>query len=320
MDGGSARGPINQGQVIFVASSALFERGDVMRKARKYQVGVLEDLAHSERISNCREIMELKMALRAVELSSPEFVLLDGSLEALIKRDNWVTPFGARYREQSVRRFLDKLLSGISEAGIKLTEDFAPVTLNPEYGKVIDAIVEDSYRSEFGESPRRDEFMRARVFLERCEMIHSLHELLSKSRNLVAIAKRSSSHTYFESEIPDIEVVRRFFGTMEGFLRPKEIELNSPSYYGIDARYPLTLTYARLERGANPLRVEVVGHHDEGSLARIMGSLACSSIRGYPYHLRIVHEMAKVKWREMVYLMRNLRVIDWVTGREFLGE
>ncbi|MEM1984477.1 MAG: DNA double-strand break repair nuclease NurA [Candidatus Korarchaeum sp.] len=317
VDGGSSRGPINQGQVIFIASSSLFERGKSVRRARKYQIGVLDDLWHSERISTCRETMEVKMALRATESLDPEILLLDGSLEALISRDAW-TPFGARYGSQPLRSFLEDILSEME--GIDLTGDLVPLTLNQATSETVDSIIEGYYVHKVGRAPRRDELLRARIFLERYETLISLNELLTNSKRLVAVSKRSGSKIYFRSKIPDIEIVRKSFLFKTGYLRPIRSELRFPAYYGIDSSYPITITYAKLERNANPLRIEIVGEHDENSLGRIIGFLAKNSIRGYPYHLRMAHEMAKVSREEVLHLLKNLHLTERPSGREVLGE
>ncbi|MDW8036022.1 MAG: DNA double-strand break repair nuclease NurA, partial [Candidatus Korarchaeum sp.] len=154
IDGGSSRGPINQGQVIFITSSSLFGRGESVRRARKYQIGILDDLWHNERISICRETMEIKIALRASESLNPEVMLLDGSLEALISRDAW-TPFGARYGSQHLRSFfLEDILSEIRDLGIDLTSGLVSLTLSQDLSEGIDSIIESYYVRKLGRSPR----------------------------------------------------------------------------------------------------------------------------------------------------------------------
>lgn len=318
IDGGSNRRRINQGQVVFITSSSLFERGSRVRRARKYQVGVLDDIWHGERISICRETMEVKMALRTIESSNPEILLLDGSLEALAGER--LTPFGSRYRFLHTRRFLEDVVDEIREAGIGLTDGLVSLLLNPGNSEIVDGIIEEYYRSKLGEELRRDELVRIRMFLERYETLISLNELLSKSERLVAISKRSGSRVYFESRIPDLEIVRRSCPLKTGYLIPKKISLRFPEYYGIESSYPITITYAKFERNSNPLRIEVLGEHDEQSMGRILSSLARSAVRGYPYHLRVAHEMARIGRGEVLHLMKNLRLTDWISGREVLGE
>lgn len=323
IDGGSGKWPINQGQVIFVTSSSLFERGRFNRRARKYQVGVLDDLWNNERISICRETMEVKMALRAVESSDPEVVLLDGSLESLVG-DETRTPFGARYGFQHLRRLfpLEEIVSKLSAEGIDLKSGLISLTLSFDNSEAVDRIVEEYYKSKLRRAPDRDELLRARIFLERYETLVSLNELLSKSRRLVAVSKRSGSRLYFRFKVPDMEVVRRSYRFKAGYLEPKRVELKFPDYYRteLSRSYPLTVTYAKLERNASPLRIEVLGEHDDSFLSKVLGSLSGSSVMGYPYHLRLAHEMARIGRKEMVHLLRNLHLIDRVSGREILGE
>jgi NurA-like 5'-3' nuclease len=315
VDGGSGILFLNQGQVMFLTSSSLFQRDERIRRSRKYHMGVLDAFAHNERVSICRKTMEVKMAIRTVESLNPDLLLLDGSLKAFVDGDIWATPFGSRYPASDVRKFLDKLLMGIEGMGLDLASGFVPLTHSQEYSREIDAMIGEVLEGSGG-TLRKDELLRARAYLERYEFLYSMNKLLSMSKNVVAISKRSGSNAYFGSEIPDIEIVRRCYEMRPGFLKPISMNLDF-QYHGIDSSYPIKLTYARLERGANVLRIEVLG--DREDIGEILGSLARDSIKGYPYHLRIAHEMAKVGRKLIQFLTKNLH-LDLVSGREVLGE
>jgi len=316
VDGGSGILFLNQGQVMFLTSSSLFQKDDAIRRARKYHMGVLDAFAHTERVSICRKTMEIKMALRTIESLNPDLLLLDGSLKAFVDGDIWATPFGSRYRVSEVRKFLDKFLMGIEGMGLDLTSGLIPLTQSREHSRDIDAIIEEVLREKGGETLGRDEFLRARAYLERYEFLYSLNKLLSTSKKIVAISKRSGGSAYFRSNVPDIEIVRRCCEMKPGFLEPIPMDLDFQNH-GIDSSYSIYLTYARLERGANVLRVEALGDSDD--VSEIIGSLARNSIKGYPYHLRIAHEMAKVGRKLIHFLVKNLH-LDIVSGREVLGE
>lgn len=314
IDGSDNSDYLTLGQVIFVTSSSLFLRDERPLISRKYQIGVIDDYHYRERISFCREAMENKMALRAMELE-PEIILIDGSFLAKVERGIWSTPYGHR-----VPYFMRKILKEVeSSLKLDLAGDLISFTHIMEVSARIEEIVTSILEEERGNEPERDEVMRAMTFIERYEALISLNELLKRRKGLlVAIAKRSSSRYYFNSRLPDMEVVRRYAGMEPGFLVPKEAELRFPEFTGIESSYPIMITYTRLERNAAPLRMEIV-EKDESLLEPLIGSLAKYSIRGYPYHLRRVHELTKIDRRLMTHLVRNLPMLG-ISGREKLGE
>ncbi len=315
IDGSSNSEYLTLGQVIFAVSSSFFMKETEPVVARKYQIGVMDDYHYRERVSLCRETMELKMALRSLELG-PEILLMDGSFLAMVDRGLWSTPYGQKvpYHMRRILREFDSTL------GLNLTGGLVSYTHLVNLMGKIEEIVASVLEEEGGKPPQRDEIRRAMAFIERYEALCSLNELLRRGRGvLVAVAKRSSSRLYFNSRLPDMEVVRRYTSLEPGYLSPKVVELSFPEYSGIDDTYPISLTYVRLERGTSPLRVEVVGSVDESVLEELLGSLARYSVRGYPYHLRRVHELAKIGRDLMSHLSRNL-LIPEVSGRERLGE
>ncbi len=315
IDGSNNSDYLTLGQIIFVVSASLFMKDSEPVIARKYQIGVMDDYHYRERVSFCRETMEVKMALRSLELE-PEILLMDGSFLAMVDKGLWSTPYGQKV-PYSMRRILREVESAL---GVDLTQGLVSHTHLMDISTRIEEIVSSVLEDEKGKPPERDEVRRAVAFIERYEVLSSLNELLRRGRGtLVAVAKRSGSRLYFNSRLPDMEVVRRYTSLESGYLSPKLAELRFPEYSGIDDTYRITLTYARLERATNPLRVEVVGDADESFLEELLGSLARYSVRGYPYHLRRVHELAKIGRDLMSHLARNLLVPE-VSGRERLGE
>ncbi len=315
IDGSNNSEYLTLGQVIFAVSASFFMKDTEPVVARKYQIGVMDDYHYRERVSLCRETMELKMALRSLELG-PEILLMDGSFLAMVDRGLWSTPYGQKV-PYHMRRILREVESTL---GLNLTEGLVSYTHLVNLMGKIEEIVASVLEEESGKPPQRDEIRRAMAFIERYEVLCSLNELLRRGRGvLVAVAKRSSSRLYFNSRLPDMEVVRRYTSLEPGYLSPKVVELSFPEYSGIDDTYPISLTYVRLERATSPLRVEVVGNVDESVLEELLGSLARYSVRGYPYHLRRVHELAKIGRDLMSHLSRNL-LIPEVSGRERLGE
>ncbi len=315
IDGSSNSDYLTLGQVIFVTSASLFMRDSEPVVARKYQIGVMDDFHYRDRVASCRETMEVKMALRSLDLR-PEIVLMDGSFLAMASRGLWATPYGWKVPHH-MRRILMAVESSL---GVGLTGGLISITHQIDTARRLEELVRSLLEEEKGTPPDKDEIRRAVAFVERYESLLSLNRLLSQGeRVLIAIAKRSGSRSYFNHRLPDMELVRRYTGQEPGYLAPKVLELRFPDYSGIGRGYKITLTYARLERGTNPLRIEIVGEVSDQRLEEILGSLAGFSVKGYPYHLRRVHELTKVGRDLMMHLAKNLMMPE-ISGRERLGE
>ncbi len=313
VDGSNNSDYLTLGQVLFVASASLFFKDEESVRARKYQIGVIEDYYLRERISFCRETMEVKMGIKSLDLG-PEVLLMDGSFIASTSR-GLSTPYGQRV-PYHMRRILEEVKDRL---GYDLTGGLSSITHQADVSGLIGSIVRSILEEELGRTPKKDEIMRAKAFIEGYEKLLSLNKLLKEGKTIVvAVAKRSSSSSYFDDRTPDLEIVRRY-SNQKGFLASKVVQLNFPEFSGIEDSYPITLTYARLERNANPLRVEIVGSLGNEEVAKLVSSLARYSVRGYPYHLRVVHEMTKIGKELMLHLGRNLKVVE-ISGREILGE
>ncbi len=313
VDGSNNSDYLTLGQVLFITSASLFFKDEEAVRARKYQIGVLEDYYLKERISFCRETMEVKMGLKSLDLGS-EILLMDGSFIASINR-GLSTPYGQRV-PYHMRRILEEVMNQLK---YDLTDGLSSITHQAEVSDLIGSIVGSILEEELRRSPKKDEIMRAKAFIEGYEKLLSLNKLLKGGRTIIiAIAKRSSSSSYFDDRTPDLEIIRRY-SNQRGFLLPKVTQLTFPEFSGIGDSYPITLTYVRLEKNANPLRVEIVGSLNYEEVAMLLSSLARYSVRGYPYHLRVVHEMTKISKEMMLHLARNLKIVE-ISGREILGE
>ncbi len=313
VDGSNNSDYLTLGQVLFIASASLFLKDEEAIRARKYQIGIIEDYYLRERVSFCRETMEVKMGIRSLDFG-PDILLMDGSFIASIDR-GLSTPYGQRV-PYHMRRILEEIRD---QLGYDLTSGLSSITHRIEVSDLIESIVRSILEEELGRNPKKDEIMRAKAFIERYEKLLSMNKLFKEGKSsVIAIAKRSSSSSYFDDKIPDVEIVRRY-SNQEGFLLPKVTMLTFPEFSGIEDSYPVTFTYARLERNANPLRIEILGSMDAVRVAKLISSLAKYSVRGYPYHLRVVHEMTKIGREMMDHLARNLKVME-ISGREILGE
>ncbi len=136
--------------------------------------------------------------------------------------------------------------------------------------------------------------------------------------NVVFIAKRSQGRELLGGPLGDIFYFSRASASA-GFSAPCSTK-------------GVTHFYARLEDGAECLRIEVVGDMgappcDEASrdgdwkeVMRLLDELAHGAVGGYPYVLIQAHEIAHIGDREMEAIANLLGAGILESGREVLGE
>ncbi len=315
VDGGSRPISYTQGRVLFLTSAAMIVRDKGLKKYRVYQFGLTDYYEASERIKYCRETLESKMARFFVLGRDKGLLLMDGSLSAPLEHRVFLTKYEFA-SPISLRYALKNLIEELNSSnGIRsYTHDL--YRRDELQDKVLDAL-----STLKGEGVIKVEDVSvAMAFLERYEALESFRSLYravsSGGIRLVGISKRSSSRRYFESRVPDIEIVNRLARSV-GYLEPKTYEVRLPEYLG-DDYFTITFTYAKLEDNAPPMKVEVLGPLAESEFSKILGILRRYSVKGYPYHLRLVHEMAKITKDMVDFVLKSIETGP--TGREWLGE
>ncbi len=316
VDGGSRPVSYTQGRVLFLTSAAMIVRGSDLNRYRVYQFGVTDYYEANERIRYCREILESKMARSFLFKHDEGLLLMDGSLSAPLERRVYIT----RYEFISPSSLKYALKSLIDEfVKFQGVRSYTHDLYNREelQDKVLTSLSE---LVREGAVAKVEDVSMAMAFLEKYEALESFKSLysdvLSGKVRLIGISKRSSSRRYFESKIPDIEIVGRLAKSV-GYLKPKTYEVRLPDYVG-NVSFPITLTYVKLESNTPPMKVEVLGSIGESELLEILGTLKRYSVKGYPYHLRLVHEMAKITKDMVDFVLRSIETGP--TGREWLGE
>ncbi len=316
VDGGSRPVKYTQGQVIFLSSAAMVVKGKRLKRYRVYQFGITDYFGAEERIKYCREVLESKIARQFV-LDGRGIVLLDGSLSAPLEHRVFVSKYelGSSY---SLSYLLKDLIS--ESRGVKGVRSY---THDLFLRDKLQAEVIDRLQKLVNENIIRkiEDVSLAMAFLERYEALKSYLDLYKESLNkkvvLVGISKRSSSRRYFNSKTPDIELVSSL-ARSEGYLIPRIYEFKPPDFMEANP-IKITLTYVKLEKNTPPLKVEVLGEVSESELLEILKLLKGYSVKGYPYHLRLAHELAKITKEMVELILRGLEDLS-ATGREWLGE
>ncbi len=316
VDGGSRPVSYTQGRVLFLTSAAMIVKGSKLKRYRVYQFGVTDYYEANERIRYCREVLESKMARVFLFEHDEGLLLMDGSLSAPLEHRVYVTKY--EFTSPSSLKYV--LRSLIEE--MQTFQGIKSYTHDLNNRERLQSEVSSSLSKLLGEGAvaKVEDVSMAMAFLERYEALESFKSLyegaLSGEVKLIGISKRSSSRRYFESRIPDIEIVGRLAKSV-GYLKPKTYEVRLPDYVG-NHSFPITLTYVKLEDNTPPMKVEVLGSIGESELLNILGTLRRYSVKGYPYHLRLVHEMAKISKDMVDFVLRSIETGP--TGREWLGE
>ncbi|BBE42208.1 DNA double-strand break repair nuclease NurA [Conexivisphaera calida] len=167
-----------------------------------------------------------------------------------------------------------------------------------------------------------DGSLMARAYDQRSKSIGALHDVLPELRsmeNAVFVAKRSQGNELVGGPLGDIYYFSRAT-VSAGFSAPCVSE-------------GITHFYARLEDGAECLRVEVPGRLDDAppcreasaegewtEVRRVLDGLAHGIVGGYPYVLILAHERAHVGDRDIRAIANVMGVSFLESGREVLGE
>ncbi|RLG47102.1 MAG: hypothetical protein DRO06_03350, partial [Thermoproteota archaeon] len=316
---------INLGERIFVISAAAaLCGGGAVREGRVYQVGLVDEFKSGDRIRVCREALEAKMARASIGRS--RILLVDGSLVANLAAEPRFSAAIPGYRQSLSRSLWREAVRELIEASGR--EGLRVITADPRRKE---ELLEAGARilSLEGGNPYEDRRLYMLLsMMERVEQAASILTLLREGEErgipIASVSKTSSSRMALCSERPDlVEIQAR---TREpGYLRPRPVSLPLTGVVrevarelGVEESVEYVLTYARLARGAAPLKIEIFGAR-EGEVEDLLEALGSSSVSGYPYPLRRAHELSVVSRRDLEAVVRMLELARAESGREALG-
>jgi NurA-like 5'-3' nuclease len=330
-DGGSNSFPLGPGDVVFAISAATSTlSNDGIQKERIYQMGWLERFKLDERISAMRSSLEMKHLMRNLKRGS-KLLLMDGSLYSILEESSRFVGFLSRRKSEGTKfdflptEFILDVVERLRDELGSEVEKERVFTGDPESRKMREKIVEeivDRYLEVGSERGRYDSLLLS--LMERVENLMTMRRLLDLSSSagatLVAISKRSSGREVFRTKMPDMTIID-MRTREEGYTRPEYQELRASPYFETiwNSPYTITVSYMRLERGSNPLRVEILGARDESFLRDIMEDLRGISVRGYPYPLLMSHMLARIGDKDIKGIRELIRGYLH-GGREMLNE
>ncbi|MHA1505780.1 MAG: DNA double-strand break repair nuclease NurA [Candidatus Asgardarchaeia archaeon] len=183
-----------------------------------------------------------------------------------------------------------------------------------------------------------DDFLKgnmisATIYLEYLENLYTLSRIMEFSKKIVSVSKTARSNDYFEKYgviTPDIVLFEKYCKTPGySIMKEKAIVDGSHTSEKYKRAFPIledffrgkrmTIFYARLEEDGPMLKFEVPARIDEDEVKRILSIAKSMSVKGYPYLLRKAHRDAIIRNRDMMTVIKVIRIIE-KTGREFLGK
>ncbi|MEM4699866.1 MAG: DNA double-strand break repair nuclease NurA [Candidatus Nezhaarchaeales archaeon] len=289
VDGGRNYREYSDWVVYVVNAEGVIYDGDVAEEPlRLLDVDVLLPYRYvEERVRTYCEILELKVAFKALEERGVDRVLVDGSLVSTL-----IKPL---YAERGRR------LAGIDKFVLRLED------AGPDLPKVVS---KESWL-ELRESYGRRAGM-ALSFLSGVEKLIILKRVLEVGGARVAfVSKTSRGIDYFSAPKPDLALFQQFTRG-PGYSRPFEcyitdkVKKEFPVYLEFFRSLRLTLFYARLEEGGPVLRFEVPGALSGGEVEELLDEVAPYSVAGYPYPLSKAHQDVEVGNDEIERVVRIL--------------
>ncbi len=229
-------------------------------------------------------ILELYVALQALEKLRNALVLMDGSLLNIFPK--------------SLRRYYSSSLAREYEH---------QVSLSPcrEY---CDSSVRELVKGLANEPLPSEEIRRRAATLELIELLKVLYVILKRHGGRIAwIAKNSTDTTLFKKSLSDIAVLERttkgrgYTPAGTSLLEPPPGAEASSFLGGV----PVNVYYVRLNEEGPVLRLEAP-FMGEDTAKHVMGSLTRVSAAGYPYVLRRAHRDVIVRKKDIETLARLL--------------
>ncbi len=226
-----------------------------------------------ERSRTYMSILELRVALHALEALRDSIVLMDGSLLNLFPK--------------SLRRYYSPGIAAEYEDRVDVSPCRGPC----------DSAVRGIVRGLAKEDIETQKARRMVASLELVELAVLLREILERHRGRVIwIAKNSTDNSLFKRPLSDIAVLERFTrgrgyvyaGTSQ--LEPPRGTRASDFLSGVD----VYVYYARLGERGPVLRIEAP-YMEEERARRVIGGLSAVSPAGYPYVLRRAHRDVVVR-------------------------
>ncbi|RLE59429.1 MAG: hypothetical protein DRJ49_01190 [Thermoprotei archaeon] len=253
-----------------------------------------------ERIRMYMNILESKVAIKALEYRHPEILLLDGSILSHFSKR---APYIIRNIPRSVvESYLKKHLSDLDSHIQNNSEEI--------YSKKL-------FYKLIHEELDMDTTIALAILFEFLEYYRTLIRLISTyATNIVAIAKTSVSRRVFRKSIKPDLVVFNSIAQKCGFSNP---EIHSARFVPREIGLPssieefstrVTVFYCRLERGERVYRVELLGERGVDDIKHIMDMLESISVKGYPYPLYSVHKKVEITNLDMDKIKRIMGISE----------
>jgi NurA-like 5'-3' nuclease len=293
------------GYVLYaVGAGSVLYRGGQRVKGENFLVDV--DILKPEEYSDARirilmGILEFKAALLSCDDVS--YVLFDGSIVGAMVRPSV-------FNQEVPRELKEKVEDLFSESlvhSFSLSKEF-PIDSAKFYGEL----------KKFASGR---EFALAAGYLEYLEYLYSLSLLLKRSvGKIISVSKHSDSRNYsFDPLLPDVAVLNSL-NLPPGYTKPVKVSVTKEKKFKFPLKFEEELRdfefnsfFFRLPKG-NVFKVETALEPE-----RALAVLKYYSVKGYPYPLREVHDLVKIRNSDLE-LTVNLVKHRGVTGRESLGE
>ncbi|TCK06678.1 DNA double-strand break repair nuclease NurA [Phorcysia thermohydrogeniphila] len=294
------------GYVLYAvgAGSVLYRDGQRVKGGERFLVDI--DLLKPEEYSDARirilmGILEFKTAL--LNCDSVSYILLDGSIVgAMVRPSVFNQEVPPELKAKVEELFKDFLVPNFS-----LSSEF-PIDSARYYGEL----------KKFASGR---EFAVVAGYLEYLEYLYSLYLLLKKGVDkIISVSKHSDSRNYsFDPLLPDVAVLNSL-DLPPGYTKPIRVSVTKEKKFKFPEKFEEKLRgfefysfFFRLPKGS-VLKVETALKPQDA-----LSILRYYAVRGYPYPLRDVHELVKIKSSDVEFTVELLKHRG-VTGRESLGE
>ena len=287
-----------------VAAESLIYDGE-LKKIENYDLDLLEHLQYTdELLSYYMSIFELKNAFRAVNELNVDYYLVDGSIYGDLQNPY---PRGIELSKKVKEEILEESLDELKR---RLNEHNQKVIVSQ---KLVNHFYKETYVGK-----KYDYLM----FLCSIEKLLVLKDILTNSKNIIAISKSSDNNDIFKSRIPDLAIFDNYT-KKEGISNliykdvSKKIKQSFPVEDDFFNQLTFTIFYLRLADNKNVLKVELPYKASFKEVVNLVGRIKKFSTGGYPFLLKKTHKDVVISNRNMDELLKIMHIHE-KSGREML--
>ena len=271
-----------------------------------------------DRLNLYRDVGEVRITTENIDSST--LILADGSVESLLTRPTHL-------KLEQLDRYIYYIdYKELEKTVLHQTSNYNVISVK----KLVEKIIE---KRDFKNDKELELKTNTIELSEKAIIVREFfRKILEKKAIVIFITKTGRSNRLFRRQLPDqyiLSVITKEPGFLLEDEQPVKLsrEIRLPQAFNLreyGGRIGLLRGYARLDRGAQIMRVEVIAPREifpsdlEGFFTSILERINSICVNGYPYPLILAHQKAHIEKRSAEIIVEALGFREELTGREVI--